>query len=86
MSRQTTRAMLFMGCLLATASGCATMYYDAMETVGIHKRDILSDRIESARDSQHAAKEQFNSALERFQAELNFEGGDLQQTYKRLNH
>lgn len=86
MSRQTTRAMLFMGCLLATASGCATMYYDAMETVGIHKRDILSDRIASARDSQHAAKEQFNSALERFQAELNFEGGDLQQTYKRLNH
>lgn len=63
MNIQTTRAALIVGILLATASGCSSVYYDAMEKVGIHKRDILADRIEDARDSQHAAKEQFNSAL-----------------------
>ena len=30
---------------------------------GIHKRDILVDRVEDARDSQQAAKEQFKDAL-----------------------
>lgn len=71
--------------LLMAASGCANMYYDAMEKVGVHKRDILGDRIADARDSQHDAKQQFSSALERFQSELNFDGGDLQSTYQSLN-
>ena len=30
-----------------------------MEKAGIHKRDIPVDRVEDARDSQQAAKEQF---------------------------
>jgi nitrogen fixation-related uncharacterized protein len=31
--------------------GCSKAYYGAMEKVGIHKRDILVDRVEGARDA-----------------------------------
>jgi ElaB/YqjD/DUF883 family membrane-anchored ribosome-binding protein len=66
-------------------SGCQTAYYGTMEKLGIHKRDILSDRVEEARDSQQDAKEQFKSALEQFSALTNFNGGDLEAIYNRLN-
>jgi len=66
-------------------SGCQTAYYGTMEKLGIHKRDILSDRVEEARDSQQDAKEQFKSALEQFSALTNFNGGDLEEVYNRLN-
>lgn len=66
-------------------NSCGTVYYETMEQFGVHKRDILVDRVEEARDSQEAAKEQFSSALEQFSALLNFDGGDLQATYTRLN-
>jgi len=56
-----------------------------MEKPGYHKREILVDRVEDARDSQKEAKEQFKSALERFSALVNFRGGDLEDTYKKLN-
>jgi hypothetical protein len=31
---------------------CSTAYYGTMEKVGIHKRDILVDRVADARDAQ----------------------------------
>jgi hypothetical protein len=34
--------------------------------MGIHKRDILVDRVEDARDAQKEAQTQFKSALEQF--------------------
>jgi hypothetical protein len=37
--------------LLLLLGACAGVYYDTMESVGIHKRDILVDRVESARDA-----------------------------------
>ncbi len=37
--------------LLLLSSGCTTAYYAAMEKVGVHKRDILIDRVEEARDA-----------------------------------
>lgn len=72
-------------CLFIMLSGCQTAYYGTMEKLGIHKRDILSDRVEEARDSQQDAKEQFKSALEQFSALTNFNGGDLEEVYNRLN-
>lgn len=66
-------------------SGCSSAYYSAMESVGFHKRDILVHRIEKAREEQDEAKEQFRSALERFTALTQFEGGDLQDKYEELN-
>ncbi len=64
---------------------CSTVYYETMEQFGVHKRDILVERVEEARDSQEAAKAQFTSALEQFSELLNFSGGNLQATYESLN-
>ncbi|MBT8147802.1 MAG: DUF2959 domain-containing protein [Gammaproteobacteria bacterium] len=66
-------------------AGCSSVYYNTMEQFGIEKRDILVDRVEEARDSQEEAKEQFASALEQFTTLLNFDGGELQRVYDRLN-
>ncbi|WP_394808359.1 DUF2959 domain-containing protein [Nitrosomonas sp.] len=65
--------------------GCSTMYLEALEKVGIPKRDVMVSRVEKARDTQEVTKEQFKSALEQFTAATNFDGGDLEATYKRLN-
>ena len=37
--------------LVTFFGGCSKAYYGAMEKVGIHKRDILVDRVEGARDA-----------------------------------
>jgi len=65
-------------------SGCSRVYYNAMEKMGIHKRDILVDRVEEARDSQEEAKKEFASALEKFKSVVNFNGGDLEEKYEEL--
>jgi predicted nucleic acid-binding Zn-ribbon protein len=56
-----------------------------MEQIGIHKRDILIDRIEDAQEAQEDGQEQFKDALEQFKAVVNFDGGKLEDTYNRLN-
>lgn len=33
-------------------SACESAYYDALEKVGVHKREILIDRIEAAQEAQ----------------------------------
>jgi len=65
-------------------SSCKTVYYGTMESLGQHKRDILVDRVESARDDQEEAKKQFRSALDSFSEVVAFEGGDLRANYDRL--
>lgn len=73
---------------LATSWGftaCTSVYYDAMEQFGVHKRDILRDRVEAARDDQRAAEEQFQSAYESFKAITDYDGGNLETAYTQLN-
>jgi hypothetical protein len=65
--------------------GCSTMYYEAMEKMGVHKRDIMVDRVRAARDTQNEAKQQFLTAMEQFKSIVNFQGGDLEREYKKLN-
>lgn len=65
-------------------SGCQSAYYSAMEQVGIHKRDILIDRVEDTRDAQDEAQQQFVSALEQFRSVVNFDGGELAGVYEKL--
>ena len=72
-----------MGLMLLGA--CSSAYYKTMEGLGIEKRDILVDRVEEARDAQGDASEQFASALEQFRATVNFDGGDLEKIYDKLN-
>ena len=66
-------------------TGCQSAYYSTMEQFGVHKRDILVDRVGEARDAQEDAKEQFQTALERFSTVLGYQGGDLQEKYEQLN-
>lgn len=84
MKRRTLHVVTVLG-VLAILAGCKSTYYSAMEKLGYHKRDLLVDRVEDARDAQQQAKEQFQSALEQFTALVGFEGGELEKTYKRLN-
>ena len=74
--------LIVIALLTISLSSCSTVYYETMEKFGVHKRDILVERVEEARDSQEAAKVQFTSALEQFSSLLNFNGGDLQATMK----
>ena len=65
--------------------GCNSMYYGAMEKVGVHKREIMVDRVKAARDTQSDAKQQFLTAMEQFKSVVNFEGGELEKKYDKLN-
>lgn len=71
--------------LVLSLSACSNVYYQAMEKVGVHKRDIMVDRVEEARDSQKNAKEEFLTALEQFKSVVDFKGGSLEKEYNRLN-
>src|SRR4029453_1977367 len=77
------RTLLVLAVLVVTS--CQTAYYAAMEKLGYPKRDLLVSRVQQARDSQQAAKEQFQSALERFRAVVHFRGGELEATYNALS-
>ena len=78
--RVITVLMLLLFCI-----GCSKAYYGAMEKAGIHKRDILVDRVEDARDAQSDAQEQFKDALEQFGAVVKIENSDLKEAYESLN-
>ncbi|WP_019019312.1 DUF2959 domain-containing protein [Modicisalibacter luteus] len=71
--------------VLVGMAGCQSAYFSALEKVGIHKRDVLVDRVEEGRDAQQAAQEQFSSALEQFRAVVQVPESELSQTYDRLN-
>ena len=84
--------MLLRPCLLfplasvfLLVGGCQQAYYGAMEKIGYHKREILVDRVEDARDAQNDAKEQFRSALERFTSVVQVDGGELEEKYEKLD-
>lgn len=71
--------------IVLTLTSCSNLYYGAMEKMGKPKRDIMVDRVEAARDTQNDAKEQFLTTLEQFKEVINFNGGDLEKEYNKLN-
>ncbi len=71
--------------IIVFTAGCSSIYYSALDSVGLHLRDIMVHRVENARDSQQETKEQFKSALEQFTAVTKFKGSDLQDIYNELN-
>jgi hypothetical protein len=77
--------LLVLPAILLGLCGCSTIYYDTMEKLGVHKRDIMVDRVKAARDTQNEAKEQFLTAMEQFKSVVNFPGGDLEKEYTKLN-
>jgi len=64
---------------------CSSLYFGTMETLGVHKRDIMVDRVEAARDTQQEAKTQFLTAMELFKSVVMFQGGNLEDKYNKLN-
>ena len=70
--------------LVLLLTWCSSTYYSAMEKVGVHKRDIMIDRIMDAETSQQAAQQQFKSALEELSSLIHFDGGELEQKYQAV--
>ncbi|MCG7536970.1 DUF2959 domain-containing protein [Pseudoalteromonas sp. OOF1S-7] len=70
---------------LSLLSACQSAYYAAWEKVGVHKREILVDRVENTKAAQQATQQEFQSALERLTTLINFDGGELQSVYQQLN-
>ncbi|WP_333701822.1 DUF2959 domain-containing protein [Vibrio hepatarius] len=68
-----------------TLTGCQSAYYSAMEQVGYHKRDIMVDSVEEAKESQQEAQQEFSSALEALSALTQFDGGELESVYNKIN-
>ncbi|MFN2329129.1 MAG: DUF2959 family protein [Chromatocurvus sp.] len=68
--------------LVLTLAACQSAYYGAAEKFGIHKRDILVDRVEDSRDAQGEAQETFQTALEQLTALIEYDGGSLEKIYK----
>ena len=75
---------LLLTVLCLPLASCSKVYYGTWEALGVHKRDIMVERVQEARDDQEKAKEQFASALEKFSAMFEFEGGELEDKYKAL--
>lgn len=71
--------------ILLIIGGCSSLYYDAMEKLGIEKREILVDRVGDARDAQNEAQETFRSALERFQSVVSSPDTELKERYEKIN-
>lgn len=66
--------------LFATASvplACSSAGIAIREKLGYAKREQLTARVQDTRDSQEAAKKQFESALAEFMAVTGAQGGDL---------
>ncbi|MEN0020934.1 MAG: DUF2959 domain-containing protein [Planctomycetota bacterium] len=70
---------------VAGLAGCESAGIVVREQLGYEKREQLVDRVESARDEQQDAKEQFATTLEEFKSLTDFDGGDLEKTYNRLS-
>ena len=77
-------SLLLLTCLVGL-SGCSSVYYGAMEKVGIPKRKILVDRVGAAREAQQDAKVQFSSALAKILAVTKVPATELQATYEKLD-
>ncbi len=77
--------MLLLVGLAFMLTGCQKTYYNTMEAFGVHKRDILVDRVEKARDDQQEAKVEFQTALDKFSSVVNMPGSNLRTKYDELN-
>jgi hypothetical protein len=73
--------------LALTLTGCSTVekvQYAAWEKVGVHKRDILVDRIQDTAEAQEEAKQEFKSAYEELATLINVDDKGLDAKYKQV--
>ena len=74
----------FLLAALLLSAGCRTAYYSAWEQFGKHKRDLLKDHVEEAREDQQEASEQFKDALTKLKEMYRFDGGSLEKKYNQI--
>lgn len=64
---------------------CSQIKYSAWETLGVEKRDLFKREVKSVKEHQKESVESFQDALTRLKEVYDFEGGDLEKNYKKLN-
>jgi hypothetical protein len=74
----------FLAAALISLTACRSAMYSAYEKVGVYKRDLLKKRVVAARDEQKGAQQEFKDALSRLKEITNFEGGELEKRFRRL--
>jgi hypothetical protein len=79
------RSAILLTVAAALLGGCSSANYAFWKKMGYEKRDILVSRVEDAKNDQEKAKEQFKTTLQRFQELTNFQGGELEAKYKKLD-
>jgi DNA repair exonuclease SbcCD ATPase subunit len=77
--------MIALAALPLATAGCSGTAIALKERLGIPKRDQLVGKVEATRDSQEAAKKQFESALAEFIAVTGVDAGELEARYRKLN-
>lgn len=85
MPRSRAASTLVVLALLAGCQTARTAYYNAWEGIGYAKRERLVDNVKAAQQEQTEAKKEFANALEQFKSVVNFDGGDLEKAYNKLN-
>ena len=80
------RPAVVLACLCIFALGaCRSAYYSAMEGVlGQQKRHILQSRVKASQRDQKAAQEEFQSTFDLFKQVANYDGGDLERFYRKM--
>lgn len=74
--------LVLAACIMFT--GCRSAYYAAYEKFGVYKRDLLKKRVVAARDEQKDASQEFKDALTRLKEITQFDGGELEAHYRKL--
>ena len=78
--------VLFGGYQLLSPNGVGANWgIPSYDTFYKEPRDVLVDRVETARDVQVDTAEEFKTALEKFKEVTSFQGGDLEKTFNKLN-
>lgn len=73
--------------LVFSLTACETtqnIKYGALEKVGIHKRDILVDRIKDTSNTQEQAKQEFKSAYQELAELIDIDDNGLEKQYNTL--
>ena len=75
--------------LLLTLTACGTtqkIKYSVLEGAGVHKRDILVDRIEKTSEVQEKTKEDFKDAYQELAELVDVDDQGLESKYKKLSN
>ena len=76
--------ILLVSCVLSGCSVAQKAQYSALEKFGVHKRDILVDRIEKTTETQEETKQQFQSAYEELASLVDVDDLGLEKRYQRM--